>query len=119
MKISEINSQADTTQYVEQAEKSKQAEKNQTAQTQEAQKQQTDRVDLSDQSKEMKKIYTAQQMAPDIRTEQVQEVKILGPNDFAYVPSMQPHSMKNVGDESVKFLCCIAVLGEDELEFAK
>ncbi len=77
MKISEINSQADTTQYVEQAEKSKQAEKNQTAQTQEAQKQQTDRVDLSDQSKEMKKIYTAQQMAPDIRTDQVQEVKKL------------------------------------------
>ncbi len=75
MKISEINSQADTTQYVEQAEKSKQAEKNQTAQ--EAQKQQTDRVDLSDQSKEMKKIYTAQQMAPDIRTDQVQEVKKL------------------------------------------
>jgi len=75
MKISEINSQADTTQYVEQAEKSKQAEKNQTVQTQEAQNQQTDRVDLSDQSKEMKKIYTAQQMAPDIRTDQVNEVK--------------------------------------------
>ena len=75
MKISEINSQAETTQYVEQAEKSKQAEKNQPAQTQKAQNQQTDRVDLSDQSKEMKKIYTAQQMAPDIRTEKVDQVK--------------------------------------------
>ena len=74
MKISEIKPQTDTTQYVEQAEKSKQAEKNQTAQVQ---SQQTDRVDLSDQSKEMKKIYTAQQMAPDIRTDRVNEVKTL------------------------------------------
>ena len=77
MKISEIKPQADTTQYIDQAQKSKQAEKNQTAQSQEVQSQQTDRVDLSDQSKEMKKIYTVQQMAPDIRTEQVQEVKKL------------------------------------------
>ena len=74
MKISEIKPQTDTTQYVEQAEKSKQAEKNQPAQVQ---NQQTDRVDLSDQSKEMKKIYTAQQMAPDIRTDRVNEVKTL------------------------------------------
>ena len=74
MKISEIKQQTDTTQYVDQAEKSKQAEKNQTAQVQ---NQQTDRVDLSDQSKEMKKIYTAQQMAPDIRTDRVNEVKKL------------------------------------------
>jgi flagellar biosynthesis anti-sigma factor FlgM len=77
MKISGINSQAETSQHIEQAEKSNPAEKKQTAQTQKAQNQQTDRVDLSDQSKEMKKIYTAQQMAPDIRTDQVQEVKKL------------------------------------------
>jgi flagellar biosynthesis anti-sigma factor FlgM len=75
MKISEINSQAEMSQYIEQAEKSKQAEKNQPAQTQQAPNPQTDKVDLSDQSKEMKKIYTAQQMAPDIRTDQVNEVK--------------------------------------------
>lgn len=77
MKISEIKPQAQTTQYVEQAQKTKQAEKNQTAQSQEVQTHQTDRVDLSDQSKEMKKIYTVQQMAPDIRTDKVQEVKKL------------------------------------------
>ena len=75
MKISEIKPQADTTQYIDQAQKSKQAEKNQTAQSQEVQSPQTDRVDLSDQSKEMKKIYTVQQMAPDIRTDKVNEVK--------------------------------------------
>jgi flagellar biosynthesis anti-sigma factor FlgM len=77
MKISEIKPQAETTQYIEQAQKSKQPEKNQTAQSQEVHSQQTDRVDLSDQSKEMKKIYTAQQMAPDIRTDRVNEVKKL------------------------------------------
>jgi flagellar biosynthesis anti-sigma factor FlgM len=77
MKIDEITSQAETTSYVEQAQKPKQTEKNQAVQSQEAQNQQTDRVDLSDQSKEMKKIYTAQQMAPDIRTEKVDQVKKL------------------------------------------
>ena len=51
--------------------------------------------------------------------DEAQEEKILGPDDFAYIPSMQPHSMKNVGDESVKFLCCIAVLDEDELALSK
>lgn len=50
--------------------------------------------------------------------DEVREEKILEPNDFAYVPSMQPHSLKNIGDEPVKFLCCIAVLGEDELALA-
>ena len=77
MKINEITTQTETTSYVEQAQKPKQTEKNQPAQSQEAQNQQTDRVDLSDQSKEMKKIYTVQQMAPDIRTEKVNEVKPL------------------------------------------
>jgi flagellar biosynthesis anti-sigma factor FlgM len=77
MKIHEINAQGDTTQYIEQAQKSKQPEKNQIPQSQEVQSPQTDRVDLSDQSKEMKKIYTIQQMAPDIRTDKVNEVKKL------------------------------------------
>ena len=77
MKIDEITSQTETTSYVEQAQKPKQTEKNQAAQPQGVQNQQTDRVDLSDQSKEMKKIYTAQQMAPDVRTEKVDEVKKL------------------------------------------
>ena len=77
MKINEITSQTETTSYVEQAQKPKQTDKNQAAGAQQAQDQQTDRVDLSDQSQEMKKIYTAQQMAPDIRTEKVDEVKKL------------------------------------------
>ncbi len=65
------------TQYIEQTQKSKQPEKDQIPQPQEVKTEQTDRVDLSDQSKEMKKIHTVQQIAPDIRTEKVNEVKKL------------------------------------------
>ena len=77
MKIYDIKPQGDTTQFIEQAQKSKQSEKNQIVESQKTQSPQTDRVDLSDQSKEMKKIYAAQQMAPDIRTDRVNEVKKL------------------------------------------
>jgi negative regulator of flagellin synthesis FlgM len=85
MKIPEIKPQGDATQYIEQAQKSKQPEKNQVPQ--EVKNQQTDRVDLSDQSKEMKKIYVVQQMAPDIRTERVNEVKKLIEQDRYQVNS--------------------------------
>jgi flagellar biosynthesis anti-sigma factor FlgM len=85
MKIPEIKPQGDATQYIEQAQKSKQPEKNQVPQ--EVKNQQTDRVDLSDQSKEMKKIYVVQQMAPDIRTERVNEVKKLIEQDRYQVDS--------------------------------
>jgi len=87
MKIPEIKPQGDTTQYIEQAQKSKPPEKNQIPQSQEVKSQQTDRVDLSDQSKEMKKIYVAQQIAPDIRTERVNEVKKLIEQDRYQVDS--------------------------------
>jgi flagellar biosynthesis anti-sigma factor FlgM len=87
MKIPEIKPQGDTTQYIEQAQKSKQPEKNQVPQSQEIMNPQTDRVDLSDQSKEMKKIYVAQQIAPDIRTERVNEVKKLIEQDRYQVDS--------------------------------
>jgi len=87
MKISEVKPQTDTTQYIEQTQKSKQPEKNQVSQPPETTSQQTDKVDLSDQSKEMKKIYTVQQMAPDIRTEKVNEVKKLIEQDRYQVDS--------------------------------
>ena len=87
MKIPEIKPQGDTAQYIEQAQKSKQPEKNQVPQSQEIKNPQTDRVDLSDQSKEMKKIYVVQQMAPDIRTERVNEVKKLIEQDRYQVDS--------------------------------
>lgn len=42
------------------------------------------------------------------------EEKIVKPNDFIFVPSMEPHSMKNASDtEEATFLCCIANVYED------
>jgi hypothetical protein len=49
------------------------------------------------------------------KTDERLEEKILGPNDFVFVPSMEPHSMRNLSDnEDVTFLCCIANIYEDE-----
>jgi uncharacterized RmlC-like cupin family protein len=44
----------------------------------------------------------------------------VGPNDLIYVPSMEPHSMKNLSDkEPATFLCCIANVYEDECAAGK
>jgi len=33
----------------------------------------------------------------------------MGPNDFVYIPTLEPHSMKNPSDtEACTFLCAIA-----------
>ncbi len=96
MKIPEVKPQGDATQYIEQAQKPRQAEKNQVSQLPEGTNQQTDKVDLSDQSKEMKKIYTVQQMAPDIRTDRVNEVKKLIEENRYQVDS------KAVADKMIK-----------------
>jgi len=38
----------------------------------------------------------------------------VGPNDIIFVPSMEPHSMKNASKtEDATFLCCIANVYED------
>ena len=51
----------------------------------------------------------------DVETDQVVEEKVMGPTDFVFVPSMEPHSMKNLSDtESVHFTCCIANVYEEE-----
>jgi len=51
----------------------------------------------------------------DPKTDNKVEEKTIGPNDVIFVPSMEPHSMKNVSEtESVTFLCCIANVYEDE-----
>ena len=50
-----------------------------------------------------------------MKTDEKAEEKVLGPNDFVFVPSMEPHSMRNLSDnEDVTFLCCIANIYEDE-----
>ena len=51
----------------------------------------------------------------DSKTDQIVEEKPMGPNDFVFIPTMEPHSMKNVSDkENCTFLCCIANVYEEE-----
>ena len=53
-------------------------------------------------------------VAYDRETDQVVEEKVMGPNDFVFVPTMEPHSMRNLSDtEPVTFLCCIANVYEE------
>lgn len=36
------------------------------------------------------------------------ETVVTGPGDAVYIPGMEPHGMKNIGDTPAAFLCCIA-----------
>jgi len=36
----------------------------------------------------------------------------IGPGDYCYVPPMEPHGMKNVGNEPATFFCCIGIVTE-------
>ena len=46
--------------------------------------------------------------------ERLSKVEV-GPGDAVYIPSMEPHGMKNLSDtEPATFLCCIANVYEDE-----
>jgi quercetin dioxygenase-like cupin family protein len=48
-------------------------------------------------------------------TNEAVEEKQMGPNDFVFVPSMEPHSIRNLSDtESATFLCCIANVYEGD-----
>ncbi len=54
-------------------------------------------------------------VAHDSKTDEKVEEKIMGPSDFVFVPSMEPHSMRNLSDtEDATFLCCIANVYEDD-----
>ncbi len=51
----------------------------------------------------------------DQKTDEKVEEKIMGPNDFVFIPTMEPHSMRNLSDkEKVTFLCCIANVYEED-----
>jgi quercetin dioxygenase-like cupin family protein len=51
----------------------------------------------------------------DGKTDHVLEERIVAANDFVFIPTMEPHSMKNLSDtEQATFLCCIANVYEDE-----
>ena len=50
----------------------------------------------------------------DMESEEVLETVVTGSGDFVYVPSLEPHGMKNIGDEPAAFLCCIANVYTDK-----
>ena len=50
----------------------------------------------------------------DPETEQVAEKAIAKPGASVYIPSMEPHGMKNLSDEPGTFLCCICNVYEEE-----
>ena len=53
----------------------------------------------------------------DHESDEVKEERSAGPNDVIFVPSMEPHSMKNTSTaESAAFLCCIANVYEEDLK---
>lgn len=53
------------------------------------------------------------QFDPD--TDEVIESRICGPGDVIFVPSMEPHGMKNTSDtEPATFLCCICNVYDKE-----
>lgn len=50
----------------------------------------------------------------DAKTDALVEKKTCGPGSAIYIPSMEPHGMKNVSDsEPGTFLCCICNVYED------
>ncbi|MDQ1239574.1 MAG: hypothetical protein QG577_1760 [Thermodesulfobacteriota bacterium] len=51
----------------------------------------------------------------DEETDQKVEERLVGPHDFIFIPSMEPHSMINPSEnEDTEFLCCIANVYEEE-----
>ena len=50
----------------------------------------------------------------DPETDKEVREELIGPNDFVFVPSMEPHSMVNPSNsEEALFLCCIANVYEE------
>ena len=51
----------------------------------------------------------------DLKTDMKLEERTVGPNDYIFVPTMEPHSIRSLSDrEEATFLCCIANVYEDE-----
>jgi quercetin dioxygenase-like cupin family protein len=50
----------------------------------------------------------------DPETDEIKEKCIAKSGDSVYLPSMEPHGMKNIGDEPATFLCCICNVYDDE-----
>lgn len=50
----------------------------------------------------------------DSETDALKEAVEVGPGDVVYIPSMEPHGMRNLSEtEAATFLCCICNVYED------
>jgi quercetin dioxygenase-like cupin family protein len=50
----------------------------------------------------------------DAKTDEVVNKKICTAGMSVFIPSMEPHGMKNIGDSPANFLCCICSVYEHE-----
>jgi quercetin dioxygenase-like cupin family protein len=50
----------------------------------------------------------------DNRNDELKKSEICGPGTSVYIPSMEPHGMKNISDETGTFLCCICNIYEKD-----
>ena len=87
MKTSDIHQQANTMQYVNQANQRNLPDKNQVSQKVTEKPSSVDKVELSGQAKEMQKIHDALQASPDVRAEKVSTLKKLIQEDQYQVNS--------------------------------
>ncbi len=54
--------------------------------------------------------------AYDAETDALTEEKTMAKDDFVFVPSMEPHGIRNLStSEPATFLCCIGVICSDEM----
>ena len=50
----------------------------------------------------------------DAETDELVKKRICGPGTSIYIPSLEPHGMKNTTDEPATFLCCICNVYDEE-----
>ncbi len=50
----------------------------------------------------------------DLETDELKKKVVCGPGSSIYIPSMQPHGMKNTSDGPSTFICCICNVYDDQ-----
>ncbi|HSL60557.1 MAG TPA: cupin domain-containing protein [Desulfotignum sp.] len=50
----------------------------------------------------------------DEKNDALRKKVVCGPGTAVYIPSMQPHGMKNITDQPATFLCCICNIYDEE-----
>ncbi|PKN64274.1 MAG: cupin domain-containing protein [Deltaproteobacteria bacterium HGW-Deltaproteobacteria-15] len=55
----------------------------------------------------------------DPHTDEPKEKRVCGPGTSVFIPSMEPHGMRNMGNEPGQFLCCICNVYEEAEEGPK